>query len=71
MSAPIGNTCGDIDNAISILEDLRNDNSTLRGWGEEQETRVDELEGEVSDLTDQVNNLENEISRLNRIIDEA
>ena len=62
--APIGHTCPDIDAAISMLEDLRTDNSRLRDWGEAEESKVDELENQVSDLESKIQDLENRISEL-------
>lgn len=47
--APVSHTCPDIDKAISILEDLRTDNSKLREWGEEEAAMVDKLEKQVED----------------------
>jgi chromosome segregation ATPase len=75
MSAPVNNTCPDINRTIKrleiirdhmndmvkwieyelseiedSLEELRSDNSALRDWGTENESRVKELEDEVYEL---------------------
>jgi hypothetical protein len=98
MSAPVGNTCPDIDaikqtikeayanlemlyeaceyalsdknlkllsdsmelieplfaNRFNPLEDLRDDNYSLRQWGEKNEEKIMELEEEIKELSEQL-----------------
>lgn len=106
-NAPIGNTCGMIDNiigrmeqarneaeyinnhpeedssgeAVSILdelyfaikemEDIRNANSELREWGNEQHDRADEAENERDDLLLEKERLEDRVDTLEAELNEV
>ena len=68
----------DVKEAISIMENIRSDNSELREWGNELfrekvdlennvyqlEKRISELERENSNYSDEVKDLEEQISEL-------
>lgn len=45
----------DLSSKWSTLEDIRDANSKLREWGEDSESRIDELEGQIKELENQVN----------------
>lgn len=62
MSCPIGYTCGEIDEAIYILNSLRKASEDIRDWGEGQEERADELNKENDELRERIGTLENQIS---------
>lgn len=68
---PIPNTCPDIDEMISLLENLRDCNSKLREWGNKEAGRVDELENEVDDLKKAIDKLENYNEALQKDLDTA
>ena len=50
------------------LESIRDNNSSLRAWGEEMEGEKEELEKEIIELESEKEQLEEEIIRLNNLI---
>jgi uncharacterized coiled-coil DUF342 family protein len=51
----------DIDENIALLEEIRDANSKLRDWGNENAKQADELEEERNDLQKKVKELEEEV----------
>lgn len=63
-NAPVGHTCPNIDEMISMLEDLRTSNSALRGWGQENYNELDKAKDRIEDLLDEIKSLETIIQEL-------
>lgn len=51
-------------NALSVLEDIRGANSTLRDWGNEQYSERDELYDKCSEYEKQIHDLEHDLSKV-------
>jgi predicted nuclease with TOPRIM domain len=47
---------------VDEMEDIRNANSELRGWGEDEEEKVNSLEGERDDLESERDRLRDELN---------
>ncbi len=69
-NAPVGNTCGDIDNAISSMESVRSDNEALREWGNELFDELEIANNRISDLETEVECLEEELGQLKAELEE-
>lgn len=68
-NAPVGNTCPTLDNIISLVEDVRGDNESLRDWGNQLHDEVEELERQISQLESDKENLEMTVSELKEQIE--
>jgi chromosome segregation protein len=55
---------------ISDIEDLRDSNSGIRQWGEEQSERADKAENDLNEAEEKISELEYEIIELKRKIEE-
>jgi chromosome segregation ATPase len=77
-TAPVKNTCPDIDSVIDTvesavrelngisdqMEELRTANAALRGWGEDLVKELDDVEDERDDLQRKVDEKDHEIDNL-------
>lgn len=69
-NSPVNNTCPAIDDAIGILEDLREANAALRAWGNEQYDRAEDFEEEMNEWHDKYDESLTRIAELEKEIDE-
>ena len=58
----------DFKNALSVLEDVRSANSTLREWGNDQHNRADDFEGQADHLEAELRKLRSELEDRERDI---
>jgi len=59
--SPTEPICKDLDKAISTLEEIRDNNSSLREWGNTLYREKEELEDKISTLQSQIDALKEEL----------
>jgi archaellum component FlaC len=57
-------TCPDIDQAISLMEDLRESNRLLRDWGNGLVNDLEAQDEEIRTMDERINELESEVENL-------
>jgi len=63
-NSPVSETCPSIDKVISIMEDIRDANSSLREWGNELYYELDEAKSTIRDLEREIDDLKAEVRAL-------
>jgi len=70
-NAPVGNTCGKIDDAISFMNEVRSDNEELRKWGNDLHDELQDALKEIEALKSEIDCLEEQVSELKYIKQEG